>query len=273
MKRKILLFLMPLCLVACKPELPKDFVQQQNAKLIQVKAGAFMMGDYGPVSSRDDPNAFYIKDHKGLANYHKRFTFDQLSWPPIPVSIKDYAMDKTEVTEWEFELYLALNELDKHSPSPSNLPVTNVTWDQASNYCQWVGSITNKNYHLPSEAQWEFAARNRGQIVAFATNNGDVDTNVNISDYTRAVASFAPNPLGFYDLTGNANEWVQDWYQSNEAIKTLQQDYQGAKTGLWKISKGFGAFSCVAHQMHNARRLLFKPEDGHVGNGFRCSVN
>jgi formylglycine-generating enzyme required for sulfatase activity len=140
------------------------------------------------------------------------------------VTLSSYSALKYEVTFKEMDIYSrAIGEeivtpktrhWDVHQPE---YPATKVTWYQARGYCQWVGQrLLGYPMDLMSEAQWEYAARNRGQAIAHATNNGKIERDINIADRfdPMPVGSWPPNPLGMHDMTGNVNEWVLDWYIS-----------------------------------------------------------
>src|SRR5262249_32353167 len=111
-------------------------------------------------------------------------------------------------------------------------PVVNVTWNDAIAFCDWLSTKENKRYRLPTEAQWEYAARAGSTTRYYFGNNPEVLANYeNLQDATAAekynwtngiaardgfaetspVASFRPNPFGLYDMLGNVEEWCQDW--------------------------------------------------------------
>ncbi len=182
--------------------------------LIFVEGGTFMMGDFGPLWSPE-----------------KLPYSDQLaSRPAHEVTLSNFSIAKYKTTYAEFDIYSdatrterAANEkLDAEYRYPT-VPA-GVPWQRAKAYCQWLGTITQLPFDLPTEAQWEYAARSRGQFFVWATDNGSIDYGRNVpaaghvelisrSGQSRVpypVGLFPPNSLGLYDASHNGEEWVND---------------------------------------------------------------
>lgn len=126
-----------------------------------------------------------------------------------------------------------------------------VTWQQAKGYCQWLGKESGNKIDLPTEAQWEYAARSRGQYIPFATNNGEFLPGKNIpsqdelSEYTDGagipiypVGKYPPNLLGLYDMGLSGSEWTNDWYASDYYSHSPVNDPQGPVKGTEKVLRG-----------------------------------
>ncbi len=101
-----------------------------------------------------------------------------------------------------------------------NHPVLHVSWEDAQAFCQWKSETTGEKYRLPTEAEWEFAATDRGEAIEWAGTNDEKQlsrcANFNNKDLlTKPVGSYEPNTLGIYDLSGNVSEWVEDVYSSS----------------------------------------------------------
>ncbi|MGD8119263.1 formylglycine-generating enzyme family protein, partial [Vibrio sp. TRT 29B02] len=165
-------------------------------------------------------------------------------------------------------------------------PARLVNWQDAKNYCQWLGQLTALPFDLPTEAQWEYAARSRGQKLYYATNNGFIqfrgrgfhnpelggyeeftDKTANIATGLKTVGMFAPNPLGLYDMTENAEEWVNDWYAKDYYKVSPKLDPQGPEKGEYKVIRGGGGMVTAAR--------AFDPivsDNLSYRSGFRCSV-
>ncbi|WP_052446551.1 formylglycine-generating enzyme family protein [Geoalkalibacter ferrihydriticus] len=119
-----------------------------------------------------------------------------------------------------------------------------VSWQEAHDYCAWLGEQSGLPFALPTEAQWEYAARSRGKVVPFATDTGLIEPGVNYPPSTRypfPVGNFPPNPLGFYDMSGNVQEWVADWYDPAYYSKSPEHNPQGPETGTEKVYRGGGS--------------------------------
>ena len=148
------------------------------------------------------------------------------------------------------------NEASKH---PDNEPVNNISWEQAQSFAISLGSEFGEcaEFRLPTEAEWEFAARGGNSSKHFvysgSNNIGDVawyKNNSNIA--THEVAAKQPNELGIYDMTGNVWEWCQDWYAdySNNA----QTNPTGPVSGESRVHRG-GSWGFVASGCRISSRL------------------
>ncbi len=152
--------------------------------------------------------------------------------PAHKVSIsKPFAIGKYEVTFDEWQACLdekACKRLpDDHKWGRGRRPVVNISWLEANDYLRWLSAKTSQTYRLPSEAEWEYAAR-AGTSSKYSWGNkiGNEKANCRdcakeISHQTYPVGSFKPNPFGLYDVHGNVWEWVQDCWNP---------DYTGAPT-------------------------------------------
>ena len=141
--------------------------------------------------------------------------------PAHKVTLSDYFIGQTEVTQ---ELWTAIMGSNPSGFKGKNLPVENVTWNACHDFINRLNKLLHdsdqlakgRNFSLPSEAQWEYAARggNKSQGYKYAGSN-DIDavawTRGN-TDRTHPVTSKMPNELGLYDMSGNVWEWVEDYY-------------------------------------------------------------
>ncbi|MGO4765301.1 formylglycine-generating enzyme family protein, partial [Cupriavidus sp. 2KB_3] len=181
-------------------------------------------------------------------------------------------------------------------------------WQQARDYCQWLGEQIGLPFGLPSEAQWEYAARSRGQNFLWATDNGHIDFGRNIDTYDQAqrmkpivdtdphepssvtramlypVGIFPPNPLGLYDMNANGWEWMQDWYDEDWYRVSPEHDPKGPPTGSLRSIRGYSGGDYISGL--NIKRFKRDPmmtgkdiRTGAIGPGFnvshtvRCVVN
>lgn len=191
----------------------KDMVQRQMDAMVFVEGGEFMMGNPGGWSVRSDT----IPAHR--------------------VIVDDFYIQKYEVTQGDFELFMAVTDYEHSNSSYKSLRERNpdrfqssfpavVSWTDASEFCRWLGSQTGRKVELPTEAQWEYSARSGGKMLRYATGNGHAEQGVTMaaapSGYRQSKeplpeppGSFPPNLLGLYDMSGNAAEWVKDYYRAD----------------------------------------------------------
>lgn len=143
-----------------------------------------------------------------------------------------------------------------------NHPVSYVSWIDCQEFVRRIDSITGLPFRLPTEAEWEFAARggNMSRHYRFAGSD-EADsvgwTNFCSGNFPRAVARKRPNELGIYDMTGNVAEWCQDWYAPYQ-IGT-QPDPCVCDSGTFKIARGGSYDDCIANS-HISVRRWYPPE-------------
>ncbi len=148
--------------------------------------------------------------------------------PVHQVIIKPFAMGKYEVTFAEYDRYVELT--GSRRPSDENWgrekrPVINVSWEDANAYAKWLSQATGTQYRLPTESEWEYAARSGGKDETWAGTSKESDLKdyaVYGSDKTEPVGEpRKPNGLGLYDMSGNVWEWVEDcWHNTYEQAPT-----------------------------------------------------
>lgn len=238
--------------------------------MVLIPAGTFEMGN--PASPEGDDNL-----------------------PVHTVTIDRFYMDKFEVTVGQFKQFLKETNNDFHwrlwekywvSPT-DNHPMVNVDWHEASAYAKWAGK------RLPTEAEWEYAARGglKGKRYPWGNLISRDDANfykywkddeefensnkVGIDTWkysTAPVGSFQPNDFGLYDMAGNVAEWCSDWYQWDYYKTSPKHNPQGPETGNTKVTRGGHWYS-----WHNGLRVYNRgdsPPDVKYWQdvqGFRCA--
>jgi formylglycine-generating enzyme required for sulfatase activity len=153
-------------------------------------------------------------------------------------------------------------------------PVVCVSWNDAMAYVDWLSKQTGKTYRLPTEAEWEYAARAGTQTRwSFGDDEKDLGRYAwysdNSGDKAHPVGTREPNPWGLYDMHGNAWEWVQDCWHNNYAGAPADGSAWESQNCPARVLRG-GAFSGVAWILRSADRNWGGPEIQVRGVGFRC---
>ena len=179
-------------------------------EMVVIPAGSFMMGS--PPDPEQDPfsNAKPVK------------VGEDNEKPQHRVNIQSFAIGKYEVTQ---EQWYAVMGNNPSSNKRRTLPVESISWNDAQLFVQKLSQKTGKKYRLPSEAEWEYAARG-GSATKYPWGNSDAELHVYawfnaIANATNPVGLKTPNQFGLYDMIGNVWEWTQD---------CLNKNYKGAPT-------------------------------------------
>ncbi len=184
------------------------------------------------------------------------------------VTLSSFYIGKYEVTQAEWEAVMGSN------PSyfkGANLPVVNVNWFDCQEFIRKLNELTGKQFRLPTEAEWEYAARGgkRSYGVKYAGDN-DIDNvgwysgNSNLTIHP--VGQKRPNELGLYDMTGNVMEWCQDWYGSYSSAS--QTNPQGPATGTSRVLRG-GSWGDGSQYSHLSCRYDYDPDNRGGDSGLR----
>ncbi|KJY90571.1 hypothetical protein TW84_10275 [Vibrio neptunius] len=284
-----------------------DVVVRAIETLIFVEGGSFDMGDFGApclvpsgtvkrmdwapgVECLSSPSSTETGAHQlhkvtldsySISKFETRFI--DMEWMrlinSLPVA-RDWSNDGRHI-ERNSERYQILTTKRKDNPASTK------EWQEAKDYCQWLGSMSGLPFDLPTEAQWEYAARSRGQKTYFATNNGyrqvsedvyiDPTTNsyveynqsqANASTGIEDVDTFPPNPLGVYGMSNQVSEWVNDWYSPDYYINSPEHNPQGPETGTEKVLRDAAGVTMTFARIHHVpiqKRY-------YVSVSFRCAL-
>ena len=159
-------------------------------------------------------------------------------YPTHSVTLSDFAIGETEVTQ---ELWRAVMESNPSDFSGTNLPVEFVNWNDCQTFITKLNQLTGKNFRLPTEAEWEYAARggnkSKGYKYAGSNNLNDVAWySNNGSSKTHPVKQKQANELGLYDMSGNVLEWCQDWFSTYSS--SAQTNPTGPANGSRRVGRG-----------------------------------
>jgi formylglycine-generating enzyme required for sulfatase activity len=202
--------------------------------------------------------------------------------PVHRVWIDTFLLASTQVTNSEFERFLAATGSqappfwrDPNFNHPQQ-PVTGASWFEADNYCQWLTSQTGKIYRLPSEAEWERAARGDLEQREFPWGDDPPQT---LPDYSRRwqnrpeiVAQYAPNGFGIYNLCDNVHEWCNDWYDAGYYVVSPERNPRGPEQGQRKASRG-GSWRHHVKVSRCSARSSIPPDFQYADYGFRVACN
>ncbi len=200
--------------------------------------------------------------------------------PVHRVWVDSFELAARQVTRAEFVRYLEATGAaappgwdDPNFTTPAQ-PVVAVSWFEAAAYCQWLSRVTGRAYRLPTEAEWERAARAGLEGKLFPWGNEPPQT---LPDYARRwltgpepVGRYAPNGFGLYDIGDNVHEWCSDWYQADYYAQSPERNPQGPESGTRKASRG-GSWRHHIKVARCAARSSIPPQFQYADYGFRVA--
>lgn len=188
--------------------------------------------------------------------------------PVHEVCVDGFWMGKYEVTQAEWKRVMGSNPA--YFKGERN-PVEQVSWNDTQKFIKRLNAKGNGIFRLPTEAEWEYAARSGGKNEEYAGGN-DVDRvawyRSNSGKKTHSVGDKAPNGLGLYDMSGNVWEWCQDWYNKSAYSKHSRNNPIYSGGGDVRVMRG-GSLVNVPGYVRSANRSWFNPDYGDNGIGFR----
>ena len=192
--------------------------------------------------------------------------------PTHSITLSSYYICKYEVTQ---ALWRAVMGSNPSNFKGDNLPVECVSWNDCQTFINRLNSYTGRNFRLPTEAEWEFAARggNYSRHYKYSGSNyiGDVAWyDDNSGNRTHPVGTKQPNELGLYDMSGNVWEWCSDWYGSYSSYS--QSDPTGANSGSYRVERG-GSWYGYARYCRSSDRGSDSPGDSDYGLGLRLVLS
>lgn len=202
--------------------------------------------------------------------------------PVHRVWVDEFAMATCQVTNREYARFLRATARqqpplwsDANFNHPEQ-PAVAVSWYDAASYCEWLSKITGRNYRLPSEAEWERAARGGVEGKLFPWGDGAPES---LPDYEQRwktgpepVGRDAPNGFGLYDICANVHEWCSDWYQADYYSISPERNPRGPESGERKASRG-GSWRHHIKVTRCAARSSIPPEFKYADYGFRLACD
>ena len=261
----------------------EGYVKQE--KMIAVSEGQEHMLEYTlakemPKPTLTDKETFTVKGVSFTMVGVKGGTFtmgrtaeqgsDAFDWekPTHQVTLSDYYIGETEVTQ---ALWKAVMGSNPSYFSGTNLPVEKVSWNDCQTFITKLNQLTGKNFRLPTEAEWEYAARGGQKSRGYKYAGSNTLSNVgwysdNSSNKTHPVKQKQANELGLYDMSGNVSEWCQDWYGSYSS--GAQTNPKGPSSGSIRVIRG-GSWLDSASYCRVAFRGSISPGNRYNYLGFR----
>jgi formylglycine-generating enzyme len=221
-------------------------------EFIFVKGGCYQMGDtFGDGDSDEKPV------HEGC--------------------VSDFYMGKYEVTQGQWRQVMRKNPASKTNCG-DNCPVEEVTWNDVQEFIEKLNRNSGKRYHLPTEAQWEYAARSAGKKEKWSGTSNESELgnyawySVNAGNRTHPVGQKQPNGLGLYDMNGNVWEWCSDWYGEKYYGETPRDNPGGPSSGSYRVMRG-GAWGYDQRFLRASSRFRSDPDDHTSSKGFRVALS
>ena len=265
------------------------YYKEYDISMVYIPPGEFTMGQTAEEKK-------WLIDQIGEKDYNSYYRNET---PLHNVYLDAYWMGKTEVTVKQYMKFV--NDAKSHYPQwlekgsnynietgsddyykkfgsalkGDNYPIVGISWDDAVAYCKWLSDKKKLNFKLPSEAQWERAARGtEGYKYPWGNNEPDK----NLANFNRNVGKTSPvgsylkgaSPYGLLDMAGNVWEWCSDWYKSDYYKDSPKENPTGAKSGADRVVRG-GSWYDVARNLRCADRDGVRPADRDGNIGFRLS--
>lgn len=204
--------------------------------------------------------------------------------PVHRVWVDDFLLAATQVTNAEYTRFLGATGVapppfwtDPNFNHPQQ-PVAGPSWLEATRYCEWLSTQTGRHFRLPTEAEWELAARGGREQLNFPW--GD-ESPQSLPDYAtrwqkgpEAVARYAPNAFGLYDICDNVHEWCSDWYDPNYYAVSPERNPRGPEDCPMKPARKSSKGGSWRHHIKVARcsaRSSIPPEFQYADYGFRVA--
>ncbi|UZR92602.1 formylglycine-generating enzyme family protein [Chondrinema litorale] len=194
------------------------------------------------------------------------------------ITISDFYIGKKEITQSEWQAIMGENP--SFFEACAQCPVEKVSWEDVQEFIKLLNNQTGLKYRLPTEAEWEYAARNKGktekyagtstdsQLYRYANYCDDVCLANDDDNETQPVGSKTANGLGLFDMSGNVWEWCQDWYSSSYYSISPANDPTGPTSGTYKVIRG-GSWYSIPNNTRTSYRNYESIDGKFADVGFR----
>jgi len=180
-----------------------------------------------------------------------------------------FEISKYQVTQQEYQTLMGTNPSTFQG---ANLPVEGVSWNDAQHFCEALNAKKDGyHYRLPTEAEWEYAARGGNESARYGSLDEVAWYRDNSRSTTHPVGEKLPNAFGLYDTLGNVWEWVHDWYGADYYSNSPGSDPPGPVSGEYRVLRG-GSWRGVARGLARvSSRYILRPNVRSSVLGFRCA--
>ena len=189
--------------------------------------------------------------------------------PAHRISItRPFEIGKYQVTQAEYEVVTSVNPSRFRGPDH---PVETISWDDAQKFCELLNRKRDGyQYRLPTEAEWEYAARAGDESCRYGPLAEIAWFRDNAGGTTHPVGEKRPNGFGLYDTLGNVWEWVQDWFEITYYSHSSEADPKGPDNGVFRVLRGGSWRGVVRGLARVSSRYMLKPHVRSNVAGFRC---
>jgi formylglycine-generating enzyme required for sulfatase activity len=237
-------------------------------KLVQIPEGCFKMGSPANEQGRSEDEG-----------------------PVRRICVNAFQMGKYEITQEQWREVMGTTPA--YFKNRASYPVEQVSWNEVQEFISRLNKISKKTYRLPTEAEWEYAARagtttvrywgndiscnkamyaNSNQIKTWGECMESIRDQGLLSHFTAPVGSYPPNQFGLHDMLGNVAEWCADWYSESYDPNDAQDNPTGPETGSFRVQRG-GSWANTPSSIRAASRSFLRPDDKFFMTGFRLVVS
>jgi formylglycine-generating enzyme len=197
--------------------------------------------------------------------------------PVHEVCVDDFYLGRYEVTQGQWQTVMGSNP-SRFKECGSNCPVEMVSWNDVQEFTSRLSQRTGKGFRLPTEAEWEYAARSggKGEKWSGASSEGELGQYAwyggNSGRRTHPVGEKRPNGLGLHDMSGNVAEWCSDWWERNYYQGSPRNNPKGPDKGFHRVLRG-GSWDNTPRNVRATSRSGYPPPDRNSNFGFRLGLS